>query len=164
MSRSRTATLLEAKASGLLISWAMPAARVPSDGQLLGVDELALRLLELLVDLAEPLVGGGQLLGPPPQLLLGLDAVGDVLEVAADVVDRAVRVVARLGVDPHVVPLAGLGVDPQDEVVPLADLAGLAELVLGQGAIVGVEELQERPLAEHIDACSRGTPARRRWR
>ena len=39
-------------------------------GQLLGVDQLALGLLQLLVHLAEPLVGGGELLGPPPQLLL----------------------------------------------------------------------------------------------
>ena len=48
--------------------------------------------------------------------------------------------------------------DPQDEVVPLAQLAGLAELVLGQGPVVGVEELQEGPLAELLDRAGRGTP------
>src|SRR3712207_7667584 len=64
--------------------------------------ELALRLLQLLVGLAEPLVGGGELLGAPAQLLLGPDAVGDVAEVAADVVDPAVPVVTRLGAQAQV--------------------------------------------------------------
>ena len=35
--------------------------------------------------------------------------------------------------------------------MPLAQLDGLAELVLGQGAVVGVEELGEASLAELVD-------------
>ena len=102
-----------------------------------------LGLLELLVDLPELLVGRGELLGPPAQLLLGLDPLGDVLEVAADVIEAAVGVVARLGVDPHVVPLARGVAEPEHEVVPLAHLGRLAELVLGQGPVVRVEGVEE---------------------
>ena len=74
MSRSRTATLLDGEGQRVVDLVGHAGRQGAQRGQLLGVDELALRLLELLVDLAEPLVGGGQLLGPPPQLLLGLDA------------------------------------------------------------------------------------------
>ncbi len=115
--------------------------------ELLGVDELPLGLLDLAVGLAEPLVGVGELLGPPPQLLLGVDAVGDVLEEAADVVDGAIGLVAGLGEDPHVVPLAVAVADPEDEVVSFAQLDGLAKLVLGQPPVVLVDGVEQRPRA-----------------
>ena len=86
---------------------------------------------------------GNQLPVRRRRFVLGVHALGDIPEVAADVIDSAVQLITRLGGDPDVVPLARPALEPQHQVVSLADLAGLAELFLGQISIVLVKVLSE---------------------
>ncbi len=58
-------------------------------------------------------------------------------------IDAPVELVARLGGDPHGVPLSRPTFQSQDQVIALADLAGLTKLFASEIAIVLMHKLGE---------------------
>ncbi len=106
--------------------------------------QLGLQLVQLAIDPAELRVHAGQLAGADPQRPLGADLRGDVGDVAAEMHDALVGAVAGPGVDLDRPEFASRGPDAEDQAERLAPLEGLEERLVGEAAVVGVDDVQER--------------------
>ena len=110
--------------------------------------QLGLQLVQLAIDPAELLIGARQLAGADPQGALGADLLGDVGDVAAKVHDAMVGAVAGAGVDFDEPGPARRGLDADDQSQRLPPLEGLEERLAGEVAVVGMHDVQERPVPQ----------------